>query len=73
MSYRKPDLALSEYISNSKILKYGLEQDKAQLPGQMTRRSKPKSTKITTPLVKGYHPEIDDSAFLEDKGHITAV
>ena len=29
--------------------------------------SKPKTTKITSPLVKGDHPEIDDSAFLEDK------
>jgi hypothetical protein len=30
--------------------------------------SKPKTTKITSPLVKGDHPEIDDSAFLEDEG-----
>ena len=30
--------------------------------------SKPKTSKITSPLVKGDHPEIDDSAFLEEKG-----
>jgi hypothetical protein len=30
--------------------------------------SKPKTTKITSPLVKGDHPEIDDSAFLDDNG-----
>jgi hypothetical protein len=30
--------------------------------------SKPKTTKITSPLVKGDHPEVDDSAFLENKG-----
>jgi hypothetical protein len=30
--------------------------------------SKPKTNKITSPLVKGDHPEIDDSAFLEEEG-----
>jgi hypothetical protein len=30
--------------------------------------SKPKTTKITSPLVKGDHPEIDDSEFLEEEG-----
>jgi hypothetical protein len=30
--------------------------------------SKPKTNKVTSPLVKGDHPEIDDSAFLEEKG-----
>jgi hypothetical protein len=30
--------------------------------------SKPKTTKVTSPLVKGDHPEIDDTAFLEEKG-----
>lgn len=30
--------------------------------------SKPKNNKITSPLIKGDHPEIDDSAFLEEKG-----
>jgi hypothetical protein len=30
--------------------------------------SKPKTNKITSPLVKGGHPEIDDSAFLEEEG-----
>jgi hypothetical protein len=30
--------------------------------------SKPKTNKITSPLVKGDHPEIDVSAFLDDKG-----
>jgi hypothetical protein len=30
--------------------------------------SKPKPNKITSPLVKGDHPEIDDSAFLEEEG-----
>ena len=29
--------------------------------------SKPKTSKITSPLVKGDHPEIDESPFLEDK------
>jgi hypothetical protein len=29
--------------------------------------SKPKTTKITSPLVKGDHPEIDDSEFLEEE------
>jgi hypothetical protein len=30
--------------------------------------SKPKTNKITSPSVKGDHPEIDDSAFLEEEG-----
>jgi hypothetical protein len=30
--------------------------------------SKPKTNKVTSPLVKGDHPEIDDSTFLEEKG-----
>jgi hypothetical protein len=30
--------------------------------------SKPRTNKITSPLVKGDHPEIDDSAFLEEEG-----
>jgi hypothetical protein len=30
--------------------------------------SKLKTNKITTPLVKGEHPEIYDSAFLEEEG-----
>jgi hypothetical protein len=30
--------------------------------------SKPKTNKITSPLVKGDHPEIDDSAFFEEEG-----
>jgi hypothetical protein len=30
--------------------------------------SKPKTNKITSPLVKGDHPEIDDYAFLEEEG-----
>jgi hypothetical protein len=30
--------------------------------------SKPNTTKITSPLVKGDHPEIDESVFLEEKG-----
>jgi hypothetical protein len=30
--------------------------------------SKLKTNKITSPLVKGDHPEIDDSAFLEEEG-----
>jgi hypothetical protein len=30
--------------------------------------SKPKTNKITSPLVKGDHPEIDDFAFLEEEG-----
>jgi hypothetical protein len=30
--------------------------------------SKPKTNKITSPLVKGDHPEIDDSMFLEEEG-----
>jgi hypothetical protein len=30
--------------------------------------SKPKTTKITSPLVKGDHPEVDDSVFLENEG-----
>jgi hypothetical protein len=30
--------------------------------------SKPKTTKVTSPLVKGDHPEIDESVFLEEKG-----
>jgi hypothetical protein len=30
--------------------------------------AKPKTNKITSPLVKGDHPEIDDSAFLEEEG-----
>ena len=31
------------------------------------KTSEPKTTKIMSPLVKGDHPEIDDSAFLTDK------
>jgi hypothetical protein len=30
--------------------------------------SKPKTTKITSPLVKGDHPEVNDSAFLKNEG-----
>jgi hypothetical protein len=30
--------------------------------------SKPRTNKITSPLVKGDHPEIDDSKFLEEEG-----
>jgi hypothetical protein len=30
--------------------------------------SKLKTNKITSPWVKGDHPEIDDSAFLEEEG-----
>jgi hypothetical protein len=30
--------------------------------------SKPKTSKIKSPLVKGDHPKIDDSAFLEEEG-----
>jgi hypothetical protein len=30
--------------------------------------SKPKTTKITSPLIKGDHPKIDDSAFLDNEG-----
>jgi hypothetical protein len=30
--------------------------------------SKPKTNKITSPVVKGDHPKIDDSAFLEEEG-----
>jgi hypothetical protein len=30
--------------------------------------SKPKTNKIMSPLVKGDHPEIDDSTFLEEEG-----
>jgi hypothetical protein len=30
--------------------------------------SKPKTTKITSPLVKGDHPEVDDSVFLDNEG-----
>ena len=30
--------------------------------------SKPNATKIASPLAKGDHPEIDESAFLEEKG-----
>ncbi len=30
--------------------------------------SKPRTNKITSPLVKGDHPEIDDSTFLEEEG-----
>jgi hypothetical protein len=30
--------------------------------------SKPTTNKITSPLVKGDHPEIDDSPFLEEEG-----
>jgi hypothetical protein len=30
--------------------------------------SKPKTAKITSPLVKGDHPEIDDSEFLKEEG-----
>jgi hypothetical protein len=30
--------------------------------------SKPKTNKITSPLMKGDHPKIDDSAFLEEVG-----
>jgi hypothetical protein len=29
---------------------------------------KPRTTKVTSPLVKGDHPEIDDSTFLEEEG-----
>jgi hypothetical protein len=28
---------------------------------------KPRTNKLTSPLVKGDHPEIDDSAFLEEE------
>jgi hypothetical protein len=30
--------------------------------------SKPKTTKVTSPLVKGDHPEIDETVFLEEMG-----
>jgi hypothetical protein len=30
--------------------------------------SKPKTNNISSPSVKGDHPEIDDSAFLEEEG-----
>ena len=34
---------------------------------RMFGSNKPKATKITSPLIKGDHPETEDSAFLQDK------